>query len=504
MTANAKLTRRDAAIGIGAIALSPLLPSPGRSEPGKFASAPNWMTLLGTSEQGGRDYAPRIEGEIPQALKGSLYRNGPGLFERGGYKIKHLLDGDGLIQRLSFTDAGVRYQNAFVQTEKFITEQAAEKRLYATWTTRKSDNVLANIGGNVTASQAGVTVYPVHGKILARDELGPTYEIDPLSLKTGDQIPVGSGLENVGFKAHSKLDPENGEWILAGNKYGRRMSVHVAIYEPTLRHKRQFSFVSPRQVYVHDFFASKNHLIFVLHPCNFSPLPFLSGFKSFTDSFDWQGDQGNLIAVLPRTGGTPTFFEAPGSFMWHALNAYEENDEIIADFVGYDDPDHFIGDNALFTNLMAGKMGRAKVPGTVRRYRITLADKRLNEEILDTDNHEFPMIDNRATMTRHTNGYFAYGGLGGFNTGVKSFNYNTGVSNTFNFGSDTHVGEPVFVPAPGDHLDRGYLLAQCLDGKSGKTFFALFDAQNIDLGPISKIWLKHHVPISFHGAWQSA
>ncbi len=504
MTANANLTRRDAMIGISAVAVSPLLSSASRGQSSAFAAAPKWMTLLGTSEKGDRDYTPRVDGDLPKAIRGSLYRNGPGLFERGGYAIKHLLDGDGLIQRLSFSDGGVRYQNAFVRTEKFIAEEAANGRLYATWTTKKSDNIFANIGGNVTETQAGVTVYPVHGKILARDELGPTYEVDQHTLETLDHMPVGSGLDSVGFKAHSKIDPENGEWILAGNKYGRRMEVHVAIYEPTLKHKKQFSFLSPRQVYIHDFFATKNHLIFVLHPCNFNPLPFLSGFKSFTDSFDWRGEQGNIIAVVPRNGGDPKFYDAPASFMWHALNAYEANNEIVADFVGYDEPDHFIGDNALFVNLMLGKMGRAQSPGKIRRYRISLAISHLSEEVIDAGNHEFPMIDGRTSMARHAVGYFAYNGLGGFNSGLKSLNFDTGTTDMFDFGPNTQVGEPIFVPTPNGSVDNGYLLAQCLDGTSEKTFFALFDAQNLSDGPVAKIWLSHHVPISFHGAWQAA
>jgi carotenoid cleavage dioxygenase-like enzyme len=63
--------------------------------------APRCLTLLGISERGGRDEAPVVEGNIPRELNGSLYRNGPGLFERGGLRKPHLLDGDGLVQRLS-------------------------------------------------------------------------------------------------------------------------------------------------------------------------------------------------------------------------------------------------------------------------------------------------------------------------------------------------------------------------------------------------------------------
>ncbi|MFM7577228.1 MAG: carotenoid oxygenase family protein, partial [Microcystaceae cyanobacterium] len=35
------------------------------------------------------------EGNIPQGLKGTLFRNGPGLFEIGGIPIRHPFDGDG-------------------------------------------------------------------------------------------------------------------------------------------------------------------------------------------------------------------------------------------------------------------------------------------------------------------------------------------------------------------------------------------------------------------------
>ena len=192
-----------------------------------FDKAPEWMTLLGKSETGDRDYAPTVEGKIPEGLRGSLYRNGPGLFERGGDSIQHLLDGDGLIQRLSFTDNGVRYQNQFVQTEKFLAEQTANKRLYATWSSKRFND---SGDKTVTSSQASITVYPVHGKVIARDELGPSYEIHPETLATVGQVAAGQDIDTVMFKAHSKIDPETGEWILAGVQYGNSMKLHVATY----------------------------------------------------------------------------------------------------------------------------------------------------------------------------------------------------------------------------------------------------------------------------------
>lgn len=464
-----------------------------------FAPAPRWMTLLGATEQGGRDYVPEVEGALPSELRGSLYRNGPGRFERGGYRIQHLLDGDGLVQRLSFTDAGVRYQNAFVRTEKFIAEEAAGKRLQATWTTRQSDSCLDNIGGAIHRSQAGITVYPIHGRLIARDEYGPSYAIDPDTLATGEALAPHDA--DIAFKAHSKIDPTTGEWIVAGPKYGRVMRIHAEIYEPDFKLKKAISFESPRSVYFHDFLASKRFLIFVLHPCIVTPWLFLLGAKSFTDCLSWRPELGNLIAVVPRDGGEPRFFEAPAAYMWHGLNAFEDGETLFADFVGFDEPDHFIGRGAFFKNIMRGRMGRAQAHGKIRRYRIDIAAGALAEEIIDAGNNEFPMMDWRGAMTRQRIAYFACGGLGVFNSGVKRLDYDTGQSRVFDFGAETHVGEAVFVERQGGGVDDGWLITQCLDGQSERTFFAVFDAAAPDEGPRAKVWMRHPAPISFHGAW---
>ena len=52
-----------------------------------------------------------------------------------------------------------------------------------------------------------------------------------------------------------------------------------------------------RQVYIHDFFTTKSSIIFVLHPCTFSSLSFLSGFNSITESLSFDASQGTILAV---------------------------------------------------------------------------------------------------------------------------------------------------------------------------------------------------------------
>ena len=110
----------------------------------------------------------------------------------------------------------------------------------------------------------------------------------------------------------------------------------------------------------------------------------------------------------------------------------------------------------------------------------------------------------RALSTLAIAGYFATGGRGPLTSGLKRLDYETGKAEVYDFGARTVVGEPVFAPKPNGKLDEGWLIAECLDGASRTTFFALFDAASVGPGPIAKIWLEHHVPINFHGAWLPA
>ena len=247
--------------------------------------APRCLALLGISEQGGRHEAPRVEGEIPRELRGSLYRNGPGLFERGDLRKPHLLDGDGLVQRLSFADGGVHYRNAFVRTPKFVAEEKAGTYRFATWSMRRPGGMLANLGGGSIHSQAGVTVYPFHDILYAFDEVSPAYGLDPQTLETVGEQALGDPAREFMIKAHTKFDPQTGEWLLFGISHGRSMKLHAIIHGADGALKAHHIIASPRQVYIHDFFATREHLIFVLHPMWFAPWRFLSGQASVMNRF---------------------------------------------------------------------------------------------------------------------------------------------------------------------------------------------------------------------------
>lgn len=262
---------------------------------------------------------------------------------------------------------------------------------------------------------------------------------------------------------------------------------------------------APRDCYLHDFFASENYVIANMHAVSLNPFPMLAGLRSLTDSLSWERELGNTIVVIPKDNSKPVqWFEAPPRWMWHSFNAFERGDEIIADFIGYEEPDHFIGEDPTLFAVMEGRLSPAKYTGDIMRYVINLKTGQLREELLLAGNYEFPMIHPALNGYAYDTGYASYGAEGNvLHSGLARIDMNSGQVDRFDFGEHTHVGEPIFVPA-GSAQDKGTLLSMALDGHSGNSFVAVMNAGDLASGPVAKVHLQHHTPLSFHGCWAQA
>ncbi|KAK9800351.1 hypothetical protein WJX73_008195 [Symbiochloris irregularis] len=71
-----------------------------------------------------------VEGEVPAAIRGTLFRNGPGNFERGDQAYEHMLDGDGYICSFKFQDDGVSFHSRYVRTSELEMEEKAGQVLF--------------------------------------------------------------------------------------------------------------------------------------------------------------------------------------------------------------------------------------------------------------------------------------------------------------------------------------------------------------------------------------
>lgn len=460
------------------------------------------FSALGADTHDRAEAPVTIVGTLPPALKGVLFRNGPGQFRRGGKTKRTVLDGDGVIQRLELADGGATYARRFVRTPKYEAEAAADRFLSPTWTTT-APGLITNIGQHIQ-SQAGVTTYEVNGTLYALDEGGtPGFEIDRDTLETLRPAELGLPDDDAAPKAHVRYIAESGDWLFCSTRMGPKgMLIDIVRHRPDGTRVATPTVSAPRMTLVHDFGATSRYAVLILQAAHIHGLRYMSGLASFAECLEWRPSQGNLVLLVDlRTGGSQVF-EAPASWVWHVANAYEQGNDVVLDFVGYDDPGHFLGKHAQLAAIMEGKEGVSGAPGHLRRYVLNPRSGRLTETILSNGNYEFPSVDGRVGGATHERVYVTRGSQPGMlHRGVAALDTRTGELDTFDFGEHVNAGEPVFAADPGGGMNDGWLITQTLDAHRGTSGFAILQAQDVAAGPVATIELGEPMPISFHGHW---
>ena len=512
------LTRRDFLHLAGLTGLSLALPGCAASPPlrkdifPEFGDPGHPYLGLATSLREEHDYETRVEGAVPPEVRGTLYRIGPGLFDRAGLRRRTVLDGDGMMQSFTFHAGGVRYRNRFVRTRRYVAEEAAGKFLYPTWCTQAPGGFLANFwkAGAVT-SQAGVTVYRMNDRLYAFDEGSLPYELDPVTLATVGETSFGLPHDLTTYAAHSKVDPHTGEWLHFGIHFGPDPLLHVTVFARDGKLRSHRAFPLPRYAYMHDWFVTDRYLVFNFQPLEIHVWGFLLGLRSMVDSLRWNPREGGLLMVVEREGNAaPFFIETPARFMWHSVNAYMEKGLIIADFVGYEQPDHLIGRDSAAFAMMVGKGGQRLFAGNVRRYVIDPGRRTVGEELVEGENFEWPRINEQHRCHRYRFTYIAQGHRGEFFwSRITRIDMTNGKSTSYDFGTQEFCSEPVFVPLPGrdyepdEPLEPGWLLTEVYDSASRTSYLAILRAERVADGPLAKIHLTHHAPFSYHGWWSA-
>jgi all-trans-8'-apo-beta-carotenal 15,15'-oxygenase len=189
-----------------------------------------WERAWQTGREG--DYEiDDIEGTIPRALRGAIFRNGPGNFERGGTRFQHVLDGDGLVCRFSIDGERGRahFRARFVRTPEFEAERKADAVLFRNTFGTQPAGLLANVGRLAVKNVANTNVQVWGGRAYALWEAGLPARVDPVTLDfeeyetfggaiTGGFAAMTTGMQQVdrllgageAFTAHPRHDMRRG------------------------------------------------------------------------------------------------------------------------------------------------------------------------------------------------------------------------------------------------------------------------------------------------------
>lgn len=437
-----------------------------------------------------------IRGELPKDLNGSYYRIGPDpqYPPRGQY---HWFGGDGMVHGFHLEDGRASYRNRWVRTKKWAIERAANQSLINPLDPRHSDPAAH---AKATDGVANTNILWHGDRLLALEEQHAPFALDPLTLESQGSWDFDGALVGP-MTAHPKIDPETGEMLFFGymakGMFSRDMAYRVVDASGKLT--RSVWFEMPYASMVHDFVVTRNYVIFPIFPLSAS----LERAQRGGPPLAWDPDLGTHVGVMPRDGGAEDirWLQTDPCFVFHPMNAFEHEGQIIADMMQYEEA-------PLFPTVTGGMTDKKKSLAKLSRWVLDPENESIKRDYLDDIVGEFPRLDERRAGLTYRYGYYA-GMLG--KSPSKSQNavifhdYESGERTLWAPGGGDAVGEPVFVPRSSDSSEGdGWLICLVYRAEENRSDLAVFDAQDIPAGPVACAELPHRVPFGFHGNWRSA
>jgi carotenoid cleavage dioxygenase len=437
-----------------------------------------------------------IVGAIPKELAGSYYRNGPNPQFEPRDEFHHWFAGDGMIHAFHVRDGKVSYRNRYVQTPKYKLEHDAGQAMFGTFgNPMTSDPSVIGKDGGV----ANTNIIWHAGKLLALEEGHQPFQLDPRTLESKGYISYAGNANR--FTAHPKIDPETGELVFFGYSVGDTSTfftdeVAYGVVDKTGKVTRLERFKAPFCSMIHDFFVTKNYVLFPVLPLTGSLQRAMSGKPPFA----WEPEKGSHIGVMRRDADVSTirWFTTDPCYVFHPMNMWEEGEKIFVDNMQYEVA-------PLFPNA-DGSVGKDS-PARLSRWTFDLASNSntVKREYIDDLQGEFPRLDERRAGLPYRHGYFAANvqSDGKIQFGaIAHVDHKTGKRTTYSFPQGDRPGEPVFIPrntnaGEGD----GFLVATVYRAAENRSDFAVFDAGDIAKGPIGVAQLPRRVPFGFHGNW---
>jgi carotenoid cleavage dioxygenase-like enzyme len=439
----------------------------------------------------------KVSGELPRELNGTLYRNGPNpQFDAPG---AHWFVGDGMLHAFHLENGRASYRNRWVRTPKWLAEHDAGRALFGGFGRKLTDAPASLTDGGV----ANTNIIFHAGRLLALEEAHLPTEIEPRTLKTRGYCDYDGGIAGP-FTAHPKIDPVNGELVFFGYNASGPFSPTLSFGSVSASGQvTRFERIdAPYASMVHDFIVTRNHLLFPILPIAGSMARAMAGGPPYA----WQPEKGAHVGIMKRNGSAKDilWFRGESCYVFHVMNAWEDGTRIVADVMQFEEA-------PLFPHPDGSPTDPKKSRARLARWTFDLAGNtdRFTQTYLDDLTGEFPRIDDRRAGLKSEHGWYACA-----NPELPTFGALSGIAHVDGQGNrlgnyllpegDT-ISEPVFVErgkeaAEGD----GWLLAVVWRARRNESDLAVFNASDVNAGPVTLVHLGHRVPDGFHGNWVGA
>ena len=444
----------------------------------------------------------KVTGELPRELNGTLYRNGPNpQFDASG---AHWFVGDGMLHAFHLENGRAAYRNRWIRTPKWQAEHDAGRALFGGFGRKLPDAPASLTDGGV----ANTNIIFHGGRLLALEEAHLPTEIEPGTLLTRGYCNYDGGIAGP-FTAHPKIDPLTGEMVFFGYNASGPLTPTLSFGSVSASGAvtRFDRFEAPYASMVHDFIVTENHLLFPVLPITGSLARAMAGQPVYA----WEPEKGAYVGVMKRQGSAQgsaqasskdiIWFRAESCYVFHVMNAWEEAGRIIADVMQFEEA-------PLFPHPDGSPTDPNKARARLCRWSFDLSGNtdRFTQTYLDDLTGEFPRIDDRRAGMKSSHGWYACA-----NSEMPMFGALAGIVHVDGKGKrlgkyllpagDT-ISEPVFVERGKDAAEGdGFLLTVVWRARENRSDLAVFNATDVEAGPVALVHLGHRVPDGFHGNW---
>ena len=437
----------------------------------------------------------QTEGKIPEWLSGSLFRNGPALYDFDHQSVNHWFDGMGMIHKFSIVSGSVHYKSRFIKSSAYKAAVANQKLAFREFATDPCGSIFNRFCSifkpNFTTNTC-VNVTSLNSDIVGLTETPIPIIIDKDSLDTLGSFSFDDSFKCQLSSAHPHVDSVSPisvsirigpkcSYVLHRIQDGRRIELgSIPVKSPS---------------YQHSFGLTENYVVIADTPFKMSPLKSLVSTRSFIEQFKWTDTPTNFMILNRHTGQFVGSIKGPPFFMFHQINAYELDHTIVFDAITFENSDII---SSLYLNNC--RSSDPNFPKSVwsRFY--------LNLDTL-TCNTETTAIGR--TLEMPTISYSQYNALpysyfysikkddeAFFNQIVK---VNTTDGDAIEYSDHTSIpSEPIFVPFPDSQQeDDGVLLSIFLNIEQQRTELHGICAKTMKL--LFRSWIPQLSAYSFHG-----
>lgn len=406
-----------------------------------------------------------VIGRIPEALSGCLMRNGAN--PQSG-ESAHWFLGNGMLHGTRIEGGQAKwYRNRYVKTPLYL---------------KPDGNVMDGLG-DMTMSAANTNVIQHAGKIMALEEghwpFVVSGELETVGPNNYDKKLAGP------MTAHPKICAETGE--LLAFSYGMSEPYLTYIRASASGELLQAEPITvPGATMIHDFNITRNYVIFM-------DLPAVWNFEGMATTglpILWDESYGARLGVMPRNGtdADVVWYEIDPCYVFHPLNAYEDDGKIVLDVCRMED------------TMKPG----SSAPPLMYRWVIDQAAGKVHETQIDDRVVDFPRVCDSVVGLKHQYGYCAAFASGApFGEGLVKYDMASGGSE-YRHLDGGQASEAVFVKnSEGTGEDDGWLMTYVYQPEIDQSEVLILNAQDFSGEPAARIQLPVRVPAGFHGNWMA-